>query len=88
MPLPFSGAASGLRVSKLSVSSSGHCLLLTEQGRVFAWGTNQYGQLGTGDISQPYEEPRELYTFRDEELDPPSELIAMHNHSFAVRRCL
>lgn len=30
------------------VSGYGHCLALTDEGLLYAWGANTYGQLGTG----------------------------------------
>lgn len=33
------------------VSGYGHCLALTDEGLLYAWGANTYGQLGTGNKS-------------------------------------
>nr|XP_020447547.1 RCC1 and BTB domain-containing protein 1-like isoform X2 [Monopterus albus] len=40
-------ALKGLRIHQI-VSGYGHCLALTDEGLLFAWGANTYGQLGTG----------------------------------------
>lgn len=37
----------------------GHCLALTETGRVYTWGINMKGQLGLGDIKPRYQ-PSEM----------------------------
>ena len=39
----------------------GHCIALTESGRVFTWGYNIRGQLGTGNTTQ-YNTPQEIKT--------------------------
>jgi alpha-tubulin suppressor-like RCC1 family protein len=42
------GALAGVTFAKLS--AAWHSLALSDDGRVFAWGTNGTGQLGTGDV--------------------------------------
>ena len=46
--IPGAEAANNIR----GISAGGiHAILLTEEGRIFLWGANRYGQLGLGDIS-------------------------------------
>lgn len=46
-PLPLTSLGSVVGARKVSVpESGGHVLVLTEEGRVFAWGDNRNGQLG------------------------------------------
>uniref|UniRef100_A0A671VA63 Regulator of chromosome condensation (RCC1) and BTB (POZ) domain containing protein 1 n=1 Tax=Sparus aurata TaxID=8175 RepID=A0A671VA63_SPAAU len=40
----------GLCIQQI-VSGYGHCLALTDEGLLYAWGANTYGQLGTGNKS-------------------------------------
>jgi E3 ubiquitin-protein ligase HERC2 len=47
-PLPFF-MARGIAVKKLAVHSGGkHCLAVTTQGELYAWGEGEEGKLGTG----------------------------------------
>ncbi|KAM9333946.1 RCC1 and BTB domain-containing protein 1 isoform 3-T3 [Symphorus nematophorus] len=43
-------ALQGLCIQQI-VSGYGHCLALTDEGLLYAWGSNTYGQLGTGNKS-------------------------------------
>eukprot|EP00064_Thunnus_orientalis_P013311 superscaffoldBa00002147_g13350 len=43
-------ALQGLCIQQV-VSGYGHCLALTDEGLLYAWGANTYGQLGTGNKS-------------------------------------
>ncbi|KAM9766765.1 RCC1 and BTB domain-containing protein 1 isoform 2-T3 [Menidia menidia] len=43
-------ALQGLCIQQI-VSGYGHCLALTDEGVLYAWGANTYGQLGTGNKS-------------------------------------
>ncbi|XP_047433036.1 RCC1 and BTB domain-containing protein 1 isoform X2 [Mugil cephalus] len=43
-------ALQGMCVQQV-VSGYGHCLALTDEGLLYAWGANTYGQLGTGNKS-------------------------------------
>ncbi|XP_067438721.1 RCC1 and BTB domain-containing protein 1 isoform X1 [Thunnus thynnus] len=43
-------ALQGLCIHQV-VSGYGHCLALTDEGLLYAWGANTYGQLGTGNKS-------------------------------------
>ncbi|XP_063236387.1 RCC1 domain-containing protein 1 isoform X2 [Bacillus rossius redtenbacheri] len=52
MPTP------GLRVTDIACGVE-HCLLLTDVGRVYSWGTGTRGQLGHGDLESE-ERPREV----------------------------
>ena len=45
-----SGVLSGKTVTELAVGYS-HTLVLTSDNKLFAWGNNDYGQLGTGDTT-------------------------------------
>uniref|UniRef100_A0A3Q3MWQ8 Regulator of chromosome condensation (RCC1) and BTB (POZ) domain containing protein 1 n=1 Tax=Mastacembelus armatus TaxID=205130 RepID=A0A3Q3MWQ8_9TELE len=49
MPCRLS-AFQGLCIQQI-VSGYGHCLALTDEGLLYAWGANTYGQLGTGNKS-------------------------------------
>lgn len=51
----------GLKVKSCD-TGFGHSLVLTEDGKVFAWGVNEVGQLGLGDVQSRYE-PTELTYF-------------------------
>jgi len=47
VPVAVNGALAGKTV--VAIASGGdHCLALTSEGQVFAWGLNVYGQLGNG----------------------------------------
>lgn len=46
----------GLERVKLIAVGAFHNLALLEDGNLFAWGNNEYGQLGTGD-TQPRSQP-------------------------------
>ncbi|XP_061571831.1 RCC1 and BTB domain-containing protein 1 isoform X2 [Cololabis saira] len=43
-------ALQGMCIQQI-VSGYGHCLALTDEGLLYAWGANTYGQLGTGNKS-------------------------------------
>ncbi|XP_063173869.1 RCC1 and BTB domain-containing protein 2-like isoform X1 [Candoia aspera] len=50
-------ALQGIHVQRIACGYA-HTLVLTDEGRVYAWGANSYGQLGTGTRSnQPYPVP-------------------------------
>ena len=46
-PVQIGGALTGRRVKQVAAGGD-HSLALLEEGRLFAWGSNSYGQLGTG----------------------------------------
>lgn len=48
---PVAVEITGLGVLKGIAAGGGHSLVLRDDGTVLAWGSNQYGQLGTGDFS-------------------------------------
>ena len=83
IPRLVGGAMSSLRVSRVSTSAR-HGLLLTDQGMVYAWGDNEGGQLGVGTYVF-HSEPTRLDFFGSDESEPPTDLVAGYNHSFAVR---
>ncbi|XP_044633101.1 RCC1 and BTB domain-containing protein 2 isoform X3 [Equus asinus] len=57
-PTPCRVAAlQGIRVQRAACGYA-HTLVLTDEGQVYVWGANSYGQLGTGNKSnQPYPTP-------------------------------
>lgn len=53
MELCLNEVLSGLKISQL-VCGYNHSLCLTENGKIYAWGNNQHGQLGFGDTVNRY----------------------------------
>ena len=49
VPVDRTGILAGKTVVRIA-SSSGHSLALCEDGTLVAWGSNGWGQLGTGDL--------------------------------------
>lgn len=62
------------------VHGSKHILALTVSGRVFAWGNNEYGQLGVGDVSARFS-PSEVPGVSDHSI---KQILAVDDCSFAV----
>eukprot|EP00850_Spirogloea_muscicola_P011676 SM000073S21452 [mRNA] locus=s73:347175:350501:- [translate_table: standard] len=60
-----------------------HNLVLTESGQVWAWGNNEYGQLGTGD-TQPRSQPLEVAELAELNI---VDLSAGGWHSVAISGC-
>jgi len=62
-----------------------HTLLLSDNGDVFAWGSNKYGQLGTNDpIGNHYEAlPKKIPYFKDNKIDIV-DIASGPTHSFAL----
>ncbi|XP_074073224.1 RCC1 and BTB domain-containing protein 2 [Macrotis lagotis] len=80
-PIPCRIAAlQGIRVHKV-VCGYAHTLVLTDEGHLYAWGANSYGQLGTGNKSnQPYPTPVSV------EKDRVIEIAACHSaHTSAAK---
>jgi len=75
------GALAGKKV--VDISASGHCLALTSEGRVYAWGLNSDRQLGTGNTGYSVSSPAEL---APEAFDgqPVVAVSAGMNHSMAL----
>jgi len=47
-------ALKSARIARLGVGPcAGHCVAITDDGRVFAWGLNTHGQLGLGEVGAP-----------------------------------
>lgn len=83
IPRLVCGAMSSLRVSRIATSAR-HGLLLTDQGLLYAWGENEGGQLGVGSYIF-HTEPTRVEFFGNDEAEPPTDIVAGSNHSFAVR---
>ena len=49
-PEPLSGAIENQQIVQIACGDE-HTLALTEQGQVYSWGLNRYGQLGVGNLS-------------------------------------
>ncbi|VDI38896.1 E3 ubiquitin-protein ligase HERC4 [Mytilus galloprovincialis] len=62
-------------------SGNNHSLALSNDGIVFSWGANNYGQLGTGSSSQHMDIPQPLLSIRG---IPVSQIIAGGNHCFIL----
>ncbi|CAC5368398.1 HERC4 [Mytilus coruscus] len=62
-------------------SGNNHSLALSNDGIVFSWGENNYGQLGTGSSSQHMDTPQALLSIRG---IPVSQIIAGGNHCFIL----
>ncbi|XP_054543881.1 probable E3 ubiquitin-protein ligase HERC6 [Talpa occidentalis] len=58
-----------------------HCLALSEDGQVFSWGNNNYGQLGLGKVSPPQAKPKRVESLLG---IPMTQVAAGGNHSFAL----
>uniref|UniRef100_G3WLG0 RCC1 and BTB domain containing protein 2 n=2 Tax=Dasyuridae TaxID=9277 RepID=G3WLG0_SARHA len=73
-------ALQGIRVHKI-VCGYAHTLVLTDEGHLYAWGANSYGQLGTGNKSnQSYPTPVSV------EKDRVIEIAACHSaHTSAAK---
>lgn len=41
-------------VANQVVCGYSHCLALSDQGQLYAWGSNNNGQLGTGDMNNHF----------------------------------
>ncbi|XP_061191320.1 probable E3 ubiquitin-protein ligase HERC4 [Saccostrea echinata] len=66
-------------VVQISCGSS-HCLALTDDGRLFSWGCNKYGQLGLG-TSNSHDTPQQIISLKG----IPVALVAVGgNHSFIL----
>lgn len=63
VPSPVPGEINSLKV-KLIAAGDDHCLAVTEDGRLFAWGANSNGQLGVG-RSDDQATPTEVRELRD-----------------------
>jgi len=73
-----------LQGQKVSIVACGgkHSLALTATNKVFAWGNNQYGQLGLGlDEFESFHTPKEVFFFKEKIV---SWLGAGSNHSLAL----
>ncbi|XP_007186911.1 RCC1 and BTB domain-containing protein 2 isoform X1 [Balaenoptera acutorostrata] len=80
-PTPCRVAAlQGIRVQRVACGYA-HTLVLTDEGQVYAWGANSYGQLGTGNKSnQSYPTPVVV------EKDRITEIAACHSaHTSAAK---
>lgn len=56
-PVLVGRGAIGSRVVSAIAAGSDHALALTEDGAVFAWGSNQYGSLGVGNSTPGFHSP-------------------------------
>jgi alpha-tubulin suppressor-like RCC1 family protein len=92
-PAPVGGAGGGLKLVKQASAGGTHALALLESGRVMAWGSNEYGQLGDGRLN-PNErvngrgetEPTMVGTGRTEPVEVPglSNVVAIASSNFAL----
>ena len=64
-----------LDITDFKVSNGGSAYILTEQGQVFAWGNNNYGQLGNSDF-QMKEKPQKIKALENKHISR----IAIGNH--------
>ncbi|XP_053673272.1 probable E3 ubiquitin-protein ligase HERC4 [Anopheles nili] len=60
-----------------------HCLVLTNSGELYAWGSNSYGQLGIGTISEKVTVPTLIQSLAG---IPIAFIACGGNHSFAVSK--
>jgi alpha-tubulin suppressor-like RCC1 family protein len=60
-----------------------HTLALTKDGKVFAWGDNEFGQIGNGKNGEPQKEPLLLNCFNDEKV---KKISCGSNHSMALTK--
>lgn len=83
--LPAEVTASGPLAGKIlvDISTAGHCLALTSEGRVYAWGLNENSQVGIGSpdysVPTPVELPPERFDGQ-----PVVMISAGMNHSMAL----
>ncbi|XP_022588093.2 ultraviolet-B receptor UVR8 [Cyclospora cayetanensis] len=63
VPLPAEGGAPACAVAVACGES--HCVALSASGRVYAWGSNAYGQLGLGGGARTVEGPHLVTALRD-----------------------
>nr|XP_031322313.1 RCC1 and BTB domain-containing protein 2 isoform X7 [Camelus dromedarius] len=84
-------ALQGIRVQRVACGYA-HTLVLTDEGQVYAWGANSYGQLGTGNKSnQSYPTPIVVEKDRCEHFrssldDSEDEIVEMSEFSYPVYR--
>ncbi|XP_048656888.1 RCC1 and BTB domain-containing protein 2 isoform X3 [Marmota marmota marmota] len=91
-PTPCRVAAlQGIRVQRVACGYA-HTLVLTDEGQVYAWGANSYGQLGTGNKSnQSYPTPVVVEKdrcehFRSSLEDNEDDIVEMSEFSYPVYR--
>ncbi|KAB0400187.1 hypothetical protein E2I00_001994, partial [Balaenoptera physalus] len=91
-PTPCRVAAlQGIRVQRVACGYA-HTLVLTDEGQVYAWGANSYGQLGTGNKSnQSYPTPVVVEKdrcehFRSSLEDSEDDIVEMSEFSYPVYR--
>lgn len=66
----------------IAVASGGfHTLAVTQNGMVFAWGRNDYGQLGQGSDARPVEVPQKIAELRN-----IAKISCGEHHSMALTR--
>lgn len=58
-----------------------HCLALTDDGRLFSWGCNKYGQLGLGSGHSFHDTPQQIVCLRG---IPIAQIASGGNHSFIL----
>ncbi|XP_023587336.1 RCC1 and BTB domain-containing protein 2 isoform X3 [Trichechus manatus latirostris] len=84
-------ALQGIRVQRVACGYA-HTLVLTDEGQVYAWGANSYGQLGTGNKSnQSYPTPVMVEKdrcehFRSSLANNEDEIVEMSEFSYPVYR--
>jgi alpha-tubulin suppressor-like RCC1 family protein len=68
----------GLENVKVIAVGAFHNLALTEDGILWAWGNNEYGQLGTGD-TQPRSQPIRVEGLSDLSLVSHTDLVSSNS---------
>lgn len=82
-PTPRMIKAIGAKHVVQIASGQYHCLALTNNGELYAWGSNSYGQLGIGTTSEKVPMPTLIQSLAGV---PIAFIACGGNHSFAVSK--